>query len=62
MDEKNYKNAKRATKVAQTVGGAVWAFGGKRESNLGGIVGLGGAAGDAAIGEGYTVEMSFKCM
>jgi hypothetical protein len=62
MDEKNYKNAKRATKVAQTVGGALWVFGGKRESNLGGLVGLGGAAGDAAIGEGYTVEMRFKCI
>ncbi len=36
-------------------------FGGQRESNLGGIVGLGGAAADAAIGNGYTVEMKFKC-
>lgn len=62
MDEKSYKNAKRATKVAKTVGGAVWAFGGKKESNLGGLVGLGGAAGDSAIGKGYTVEMHFKCM
>jgi hypothetical protein len=62
MDEKSYKNAKRATSVAKTVGGAVWVFGGKKESNLGGLVGLGGAAGDAALGKAYTVEMRFKCM
>lgn len=61
MDEKTYKNAKRATTVAKTVGGAVWALGGKRESGLGGVVGLGGVAGDAALGKGYTVEMKFKC-
>lgn len=62
MEEKSYKNAKMATKVAQSVGGAVWVFGGKKESNLGGIVGLGGAAADEAIGDGYTVEMQFKCI
>ncbi len=62
MDEKSYKNAKRVTKVAKSVGGAVWVFGGRKESNLGGLVGLGGAAGDAALGDGYTVEMRFKCM
>lgn len=61
MDEQTYKNAKRATTVAKTVGGAVWVFGGKRESSLGGLAGLGGAAGDAALGKGYTVEMKFKC-
>jgi len=61
MDEQNYKNAKRATKVAKTVGGAAWVFGAPKESNLGGIVGLGGAAADEAIGKGYTVDMKFKC-
>lgn len=61
MDEKTYKNAKRATKVAQVVGGTAWVFGGRRESNLGGIVGLGGMAGDAALGKGYSVEMRFRC-
>jgi len=61
MDEKTYKNAKRATTVAKTVGGGVWAMGGKRESDAGGIVGLGGVAGDAALGKAYTVEMKFKC-
>ncbi len=62
MDEQTYKNAKRATTVAKTVGGTVWAMGGKKESNIGGLAGLGGAAGDAALGKGYTVEMKFKCM
>lgn len=61
MDEQTYKNAKRATTVAKTVGGGVWALGGKRESGVGGVVGLGGVAGDAALGNGYTVEMKFKC-
>lgn len=61
MEEKNYKNAKRASNVAKTVGGAAWVFGGKKESNIGGIVGLGGAAADTAIGQGYTVDMRFKC-
>lgn len=62
LDEKTYKNAQRATKVAKTVGGAVHVFGGKRESRVGGVVGLGGVAGEEALGEGYTVEMKFKCM
>lgn len=61
MDEQTYRNAKRATTVAKTVGGAAYVFGGKRESNLGGVVGIGGAAADAAIGNGYTVEMTFRC-
>lgn len=61
MDEKTYNNAKRASKVAQAVGGTVWALGGEKESNIGGIVGLGGAAGDTALGRAYTVEMQFKC-
>lgn len=61
MDERDYKQAKRVTQVAKTVGGAVWVFGGKRESAIGGLAGLGGVAGDAALGEPYTVEMRFKC-
>ena len=62
IDEKSYKRGKRAAKVAKTVGGAVSVMGGQRESNIGGIVGLGGVAGDAALGDGYTVEMRFKCI
>lgn len=61
MDEKTYKNAKRATTVAKTVGGTVWAMGAKKESNIGGIAGIGGAAADEAFGKAYTVEMKFKC-
>lgn len=61
MSEENYKAGKTATKVAQVVGSTAYVFGGKNESNLGGIVGLGGAAGDAALGNGYKVEMKFKC-
>lgn len=61
MDEQTYKNTKRAATVAKTVGGGVWVFGGQRESALGGLAGLGGAAADAVAGKGYTVEMKFKC-
>ncbi len=61
MDEKTYKNAKRISKAASAAGGAVWALGGKQESNVGGIVGLGGGVADQALGKGYTVEMKFKC-
>lgn len=61
MDEQTYKNAKRAATVAKTVGGGVWVFGGKTESTIGGLAGLGGQAADNAIGKGYTVKMRFKC-
>lgn len=61
LDESTYKNAKRASSVAKTVGGGVYVFGGKTESTIGGLAGLGGAAADNALGKGYTVEMRFKC-
>jgi hypothetical protein len=61
MDEKSYRKAKTVAKVANAAGGAVWVFGGKSESNAGGIVGLGGAIADKAIGKGYTVDMKFVC-
>ncbi|MES3038609.1 MAG: hypothetical protein V4736_11950 [Bdellovibrionota bacterium] len=62
MTEENYRTAKTAAKVAQAAGGAAYVFGGKNESNAGGIVGLGGGIANSAIGNGYTVEMKFKCM
>ena len=62
MDEKDYQTGKTISKVAKVVGGTTWALGGRNESNAGGIIGLGGAAGDAALGKGYTVTMTFKCM
>lgn len=60
-DERSYKNAKTAAKVAQGVGSAAWVFGGKRESKAGAIVGLGGGIADGVLGKGYTVDMKFKC-
>lgn len=62
MDEQKYNTGKKLSKAAKVVGGAAWVFGGRNESNAGGVVGLGGAAADAALGDGYTVTMSFKCM
>lgn len=61
MDEKSYNNAHKGAKVAEAVGTTAYIFGGKNESNLGGIVGLGGAAAQGAIGNGYRYEMKFKC-
>lgn len=60
MDEKGYENTKRVTTVSKAVGGAAWFFGGQRESDLGGIVGLGAMAGGKALGNAYSVEMHFK--
>lgn len=62
LDEKTYKTGKRASKAAQALGSAVYVFGGKTESTVGGIAGLGGAVADSALGKGYTIEMKFKCM
>ena len=61
MDKETYMKTKTGARIAKTVGGTAWALGGKNESNLGGIVGLGGQAADAAAGEGFTTEMKFKC-
>lgn len=61
MDKDTYQKTKTGARIAKTVGGTAWVLGGKNESNLGGIVGLGGQAADAAAGEGFTTEMKFKC-
>lgn len=62
MDKSTYDTTKTAAKVAKAVGGTTMVFGGKNEKNAGGVVGLGGIAADAAAGNGYTVEMQFKCV
>ncbi len=61
MKEDDYKKMKTAGKVAGAVGSAAYVFGGKNESAVGGLVGLGGLAANTAAGKGYTVEMKFKC-
>ncbi len=61
MNEKDYIAAQKVAKVAKVVGGSTYVLGGKNESGIGGIVGLGGVATEAAIGRGYQVEMKFKC-
>ncbi len=62
MDEKSYQNTKVAAKVLKTVGSGAYVFGGSKESNVGGIGVLAGQAADSASGNGYTVDMKFKCM
>ncbi len=61
MKEEDYKRGKTVSKVAQAVGGAAFVFGGKNESNAGGIVGLGGGIADGVLGKGYQFNMEFKC-
>lgn len=61
MKEEDYQKTKTVAKVAKTVGGTVWALGGKKESNAGGVVGLGGQVADSVAGQGYKYEMTFKC-
>lgn len=61
MDESTYKNVKTGSKVASAVGGAGMVFGGKNEKNAGGLLAIGGVAGDAAAGNGYSYTMTFKC-
>ncbi|MEI8027344.1 MAG: hypothetical protein WCI18_13430 [Pseudomonadota bacterium] len=61
MDEKTYKNAKTAAKVTGMVGTAGYLFGGKKQSEVGGIVGLGGGITDAALGSAYRYTMYFRC-
>jgi hypothetical protein len=61
MSESDYKRMKIVGKVAQAAGGAVWALGGQRESNVGGIAGLGGVVADLTAGKGYTGDMKFRC-
>lgn len=62
LNEKDYKLAKKATSAAKILGGTTYVLGGKTESNVGGIVGLGGAVADGVLGKGYSVEMKFKCI
>jgi len=62
IDEKTYKSGKRISRVAQVVGGAANVMSSREDgSNLGSLLGVGGVAVDSALGEGYTVEMKFKC-
>ena len=60
-DEESYNRNKKIAKGASVVGGATWIFGGKTESAIGGVVGLGGLAADQIIGQGYKYAMKFKC-
>jgi hypothetical protein len=61
MDEKNYKTAKTAAKVTGMVGAAGAVFGGKKQSQVGTVVGLGGGITDAALGSAYRYTMHFRC-
>lgn len=61
VKEETYQNGKVVSSVLKTVGGVTTVFGGNNERNAGGVGVLAGVATDAALGKGYTVEMSFKC-
>lgn len=61
MDEESYNKAKTISKVASASGGALMAFGGRKEKNVGGVMAVGGGIANSALGAGYTFEMRFKC-
>jgi hypothetical protein len=61
MDEKTYKNAKTAAKVTGMVGSAGVVFGGRKQSEVGSVLGLGGAITDVALGSAYRYTMHFRC-
>ncbi len=61
VDEETYNSGKAVSRVLKTVGGANQVFGGRNESNAGGVGVLAGIGTDAALGNGYTTEMKFKC-
>jgi len=63
ISENNYKTIKKVSKVAKVIGGPAFVFG-KSEGvqTAGGLLGIGGAVADATAGDGYSVEMNFKCI
>lgn len=61
MNEKDYNTTKKVAQVAKSLGGTIWALGGKKESNAGGVVGLGGGVADQVAGKGYQYQMTFNC-
>ena len=61
VDEDTYNAGKTASKIATGVGSAGMVFGGKKEKNAGGIVGLGGQVANSALGQGYSYTMQFSC-
>lgn len=62
MDKSDYKRAKLAGKVLQGAGTLAIILGGRNESNLGWISTGTGAVVSGVAGNGYTTEMSFKCI
>lgn len=61
MDEETYKTGKTIAKVAKGVGAGVFVLGGRNERKAGSAAGIGGGIGDSVLGNGYTVDMKFKC-
>lgn len=62
MKEEDYKRGKTVAKVASAAGSALWVFGGKNESAVGGVTAIGGGIANNALGQGYIYEMSFRCV
>ena len=61
-DEQTYKTMKKASKVAKTMGGAIWVNSdSKKNQDIGTTAGVGGAVLDDLAGKGYKVNMKFKC-
>ena len=62
MDEGSYNTGKSVAKVAKVVGAVTFIGGNRDVSNGGAVVGLGGVAGDAYLGDAYSYTVRFRCV
>lgn len=58
LDEKTYNTTRMFSRAAKTAGSPSYGNGGRKQSKLAGY----GSSLDSALGNGYVVEMSFKCI
>ena len=61
MDEKNYKTAKKAAKITGLVGATGAVLGGRKQSEIGGVVAAGGGIADYGLGNAYRYTLKFQC-
>ncbi len=62
VDEKTYQQARMFSRATKYSSNQAKLRGGKRESNFGMIAGAAGSSVDEALGNGYQIDMIFKCI
>lgn len=62
VDEKTYQRARMFSRATKSGGNQAKLNGGKKESSLGVIAGAAGSSIDEALGNGYQIDMIFKCI